>query len=212
MYHCAQLRTRQQMPKKSQREGVKQRDKEQMESFPCGGWMHITITEGDPSAFVRFKHQDDHVHYWNIDIPSDIKSYVQENMSMNPTQVSLIMLVKVYLSNIIVIKLWDAILQKYPKPSFSRKQIYTLWHNHNSQQWKRDENKVISARILIEEASKKGPGPGGMYKVTPIPLNEETGFTAIAFSLPEMLRKWGGTIREISLDSACQFFKIFECY
>ena len=37
--------------------------------------------------------------------------------------------------------------------------------------------------------------------VEPIPIEEETGVTAIAFTLPEILRQWGGRIREIQLDS-----------
>lgn len=40
--------------------------------------------------------------------------------------------------------------------------------------------------------------------VEPIPIMEETGVTAIAFILPEILRQWGGRIREIQLDSACK--------
>lgn len=87
-----------------------------------------------------------------------------------------------------------------PKPAYNRKAIYQLWSDHASQQWKRDADEVVSAKILIDEAAKD---PSSLYTVESIPLHEEEGFTAIAFALPEMILQWGGRIREIALDSTC---------
>lgn len=96
-------------------------------------------------------------------------------------------------------------MKLYPTPSFSRKAIYHLWSDQTSAKWKQDPDEVKSAKILIEEASKPGPNQKGLYVVEPIPLHDEEGFTALAFSLPEILRQWGGRIREVALDSACEF-------
>lgn len=87
-------------------------------------------------------------------------------------------------------------------PKYSKKAIYRLWSEQMSKKWKRDPDEVKSAKILIEEAAKD---TSSMYCVENIPLHEEEGFTAIAFALPEMLRQWGGRIREIALDSTCKF-------
>ncbi|KAJ7026510.1 hypothetical protein C8F04DRAFT_890657, partial [Mycena alexandri] len=38
--------------------------------------------------------------------------------------------------------------------------------------------------------------------IEPIPLTPQSGFTAIAFALPKLLREVGGRVRELSLDSA----------
>ena len=100
----------------------------------------------------------------------------------------------------------------HPQPKFSRKTIYNLWSEHVSKKWKRDEDEVKSAKILIEEASNpqnRANEPHGLYTVMPVPLHDEPGFVAIAFVLKEVLRQWGGGIREISLDSACEQFYIF---
>jgi hypothetical protein len=60
--------------------------------------------------------------------------------------------------------------------------------------------------MLLEEHSASGESLSGLYTVVePIPIEEETGVTAIAFTLPEMLCQWGGHIREIQLDSAFEF-------
>jgi hypothetical protein len=63
--------------------------------------------------------------------------------------------------------------------------------------------------MLLEEhrsMSSSGSHGSGLYSVVePIPIEEENGVTAIAFTLPEILRQWAGRIREIQLDSACEF-------
>jgi hypothetical protein len=65
--------------------------------------------------------------------------------------------------------------------------------------------------MLLEEHRTTGGSlsANGPYTVVEnIPMEEETGVTAIAFTLPEILRQWGGRIREIQLDSACKFEQI----
>jgi hypothetical protein len=111
------------------------------------------------------------------------------------------------------VQLWGEIFQKHPRPSFTRKSVVQLWSRLNSHFWKRDEDEVRSAWKLLEEhrtsSSKSGGSSSGLYMVVePIPIEEETGVTAIAFTLPGILRQWGGRIREIQLDSACEFEQI----
>jgi hypothetical protein len=100
-------------------------------------------------------------------------------------------------------KLWDEILKTHLKPTFTKKAIFQIWSKIDSQNWKRDEDELKSAKMLLEEARK--PGKHGLYTVEPIPLHEEDGLTAIAFALPDILRKFGGRVRELSLDSTCEF-------
>ena len=84
-----------------------------------------------------------------------------------------------------------------------------MWSRLNSHVWKRDEDEVKSAGMLLEEhRTTGGPLSGNYTVVEPIPIEEETGVTAIAFTLPEILRQWGGRIREIQLDSTCKFEQI----
>jgi hypothetical protein len=77
-----------------------------------------------------------------------------------------------------------------------------MWSRLTSHTWKRDEDEVKSAKLLLEEA--KTTGPHSLYVVKPIPLHSEDGIIAIAFALPDVLCQWGGRIREVALDSACE--------
>ncbi|KAJ6522810.1 hypothetical protein DFH09DRAFT_1330397 [Mycena vulgaris] len=188
IYHCAQNVKHQHAPKKTQREGAKPRDKIAMDAFPCNGWLHITIIDWDDTAFVNIGHAEDHVPYWKIDVPSDIIDFVYQNSKLTPTQ------------------LWDEILKIHPRPSFTRKVIYSIWADINTSEWKHDPDELKSANILLDEFSRSKPDPKTgkkpLYSVEPIQLTGEPGFTAIAFALPQLLREVGGRVRELSLDSA----------
>ena len=99
-------------------------------------------------------------------------------------------------------QLWTEILKSYPKPTFTRKSIYQLWSRLSSQSWKRDEDEIQSAQILLEEFQE--PSADRPYTVEPIPVEQGEGITVIAFALPENLRQWGGRLRELQLDSTCE--------
>ncbi|KAJ7656862.1 hypothetical protein DFH06DRAFT_991429, partial [Mycena polygramma] len=187
IYHCVQNEARQNTSKKSQREGVKHRDKIAMDTFQCHGWLHITVNDSDSIAFVKISHADDHVPYWCIDVPADVVEFVRANPKLTPTQ------------------LWDEILKTHPQPAFNRRAIFTLWADSSAQEWKRDPDELKSANILLKEFTSPDPKSGKnepLYSVEPIPLTPEPGFTAIAFALPKLLREISGRVRELSLDSA----------
>ncbi|KAF8209911.1 hypothetical protein K438DRAFT_1500691, partial [Mycena galopus ATCC 62051] len=87
-YHCAQNKTRQHAPKKSEAPGVKQRDNLAMDAFKCHGWLHITISDWKEIALVKIGHHEDHVPYWSIDVPSDVIKFVKDNPKLTPGQVT----------------------------------------------------------------------------------------------------------------------------
>jgi len=101
------------------------------------------------------------------------------------------------------LKLWNEILKTHSKPTFTKKAVFQIWSKINSQNWKCDEDELKSTKTLLEEAQK--PGKHGLYTMEPIPLHEEDGLTAVAFTLPDILRKFGGRVCELSLDSTCEF-------
>ncbi|KAJ7575437.1 hypothetical protein C8J56DRAFT_801436 [Mycena floridula] len=191
-YNCAQNSVRQHQPKKTKTNDTGARDKGRMPAFQCSGWLHITLFDEADIAFVKISHDDDHVAYCNIAVPPEIQEYVKNNADLNPR------------------KLWAHILKTwYPTspPPFLQKSIYHLWAVQDRKRWKRDENELKSAKILLEEAAKLKDVPRkGLCSVEPInlPTQEGDGFTALAFTLPETLRKFGGQVRELALDSACE--------
>ncbi|KAJ7217987.1 hypothetical protein GGX14DRAFT_561334 [Mycena pura] len=172
MYHCAQIESRQHKSKKVDNED-KHRDKRQMATFPCA-------------------HEDDHVPYYSRDVPVKVKEFVTQNPRLRAAEI------------------WNWVLdlpeyQDRMKILFSRRAVYYLWNKKSREKWYRDDNELKSAKIIIEEASAEArPHENGppLFRVEPVPLPDINGFSAIAFVLPEPLRKWGGRVRELALDSA----------
>ncbi|OCH85783.1 hypothetical protein OBBRIDRAFT_857739, partial [Obba rivulosa] len=149
-------------------------------SFDCDGWIHITLDDRcGTEARVKYTHREDHILYCCIDIPADMRERVLNGMDKTSTQ------------------LWNEILHDYPNPVFTRKAVYALWSRHHSQQYRLHEDELKSAQKFLEDA-KRG------YSVEPISLELPSGFDAIAFALPKILRRWSGRLREISLNSAWQ--------
>lgn len=97
-------------------------------------------------------------------------------------------------------------LELHPIPTFQRKAVMQMWREDTQTAWKRDDDEVKSARILLEEAAKRSEDDKkrGLYSISQIDLPQEDGFTALAFTLPDLLNDWGGVIRELQLDSACK--------
>ncbi len=97
----------------------------------------------------------------------------------------------------------------HPEPDFTQKSVYSIWLKQHQQEWKRDEDELASAKILLEEF--RNQPSGSAYNIEPIPMPEaDDGYTALAFSLPNPIRKWGGKIREVALDSACMLYLIYS--
>ena len=57
-----------------------------IQGLPLAFPMHITIATGENVAIVKLKHEDDHVPYWCIDVPADVKTFVVQSPNLNPTQ------------------------------------------------------------------------------------------------------------------------------
>jgi hypothetical protein len=87
-YYCAQNKTRQHKPKKSERDGVKLRDKGSMDAFKCHGWLFITLFHGTDVAWLTLQHKDDHVPYYRIDVDNEVKDFIANNPLLKPTEVS----------------------------------------------------------------------------------------------------------------------------
>ena len=89
VYSCSQDKDRQKKPQKVQREGAKQRDKESMNVFDCHGRLQIVLSPNDTVALVKLIHRDNHIPYWNIDVPKDVHDFVHKNPNLTPQQVRL---------------------------------------------------------------------------------------------------------------------------
>lgn len=59
-----------------------------MEYFDCHGWLHIRFCEGENVAHVKIVHTEAHVHYCKIDVPEDVKKFVEQHADLKTDEVS----------------------------------------------------------------------------------------------------------------------------
>ncbi|KAJ7936963.1 hypothetical protein B0H13DRAFT_1589238 [Mycena leptocephala] len=144
-----------------------------------------------------------HEKYVCIDLPDDVKQYITKNSTMRSPQVCFRMNSAT---------LWKEILKSHPRPNFTQKSVYNLWFKQQQAHWRQHEDELESAKMLLNDL-KKNPAFSA-YELEPIELPKlDDGYTAIAFTLPTLIRKWGGTIREVALDSTFNTTKAgFECF
>lgn len=200
-YPCSQLRDRQHKPMKVADE-AHQCDKIPMPVFDCDGWLFIWLGEHTDEARIKVKHVTLHAPYTVIDVPADVKEMVVRghgeiflfchftDCTLNTRS-----------------QIWKEILKKYPRLLFLRKTIHKMWLSIEQTIWRRDDDEVISAKMILEEGRV---GKLGHYRVDPITMKyahePDDGLKVLAWAVPEIMRDWGGRIREVSLDSTCTFF------
>lgn len=90
-YRCAQIECRQKAPKKVDNP-EKQRDKVQMASFDCHGWLMMTINTETPNIIsLHLQHKCDHVPYCDVALPEDVRARVMKEVKdKTVTQVGVI--------------------------------------------------------------------------------------------------------------------------
>ncbi|KLO18447.1 hypothetical protein SCHPADRAFT_819783 [Schizopora paradoxa] len=154
-----------------------------MVCFDCNGWLHIKFCDNDEIANIKFIHLEDHVIYYKIDIPPEVKQLVQEHPDLKMDE------------------LWNRILKLHPTPSFTRKAVYEILAAIDRKKWQRDADELKSARILLEELSRAA-AEGALANIETIFIGEEPGHTALSFAFPTHLNDWASKIRELTMDSA----------
>lgn len=58
-----------------------------MTTFECKGWLSIILHESSSIASVTVSHLEDHIHYWSISVPKEIKDFVNKNTGLTVDQV-----------------------------------------------------------------------------------------------------------------------------
>lgn len=94
-YICAQSKQYQKKVKKSP-DPAAQRDRQRMASFECGGHVVIQVDEQKFSQHVdvTINHNQNHVPYCSVSLPSDVKDLIENSLDKTPTQVQLL---KIYI-------------------------------------------------------------------------------------------------------------------
>lgn len=87
IYHCCQNEEMQRKSKKSSDPNVKNRDRERMYTYDCGGLLHINVLPHLGYVEVRLKHLKRHEVYLDVGLPEQVKRFIEENSHLTTTMV-----------------------------------------------------------------------------------------------------------------------------
>ena len=55
--------------------------------FECNGWLHIKFCEANGVANIKLVHLEAHVPYWKIDVPAEVKQFVEQHSELTMDEV-----------------------------------------------------------------------------------------------------------------------------
>ena len=93
-------------------------------------------------------------------------------------------------------------------PPFSQAAAYQDWHTFNMKNWKLDPNPLDSAKKLIMNTSILNSDEGDAPKLPRIQLIENVAnedYDCLALCVLEILNVWHCQVRELIIDSACEY-------
>ena len=101
-------------------------------------------------------------------------------------------------------QIWKGLTSHYEPqgPPFSCVAAYQYWRLLNMEEWKLDEDPLMSSKHLLSNASVSASGKGERVRV--INIEDSADYDCLAFSIPEILKEWADHINELVMDSACK--------
>ncbi|KAF7426653.1 hypothetical protein PC9H_009022 [Pleurotus ostreatus] len=180
-YWCCQDEGRRQRSRPSQREGAVPRDNVGMKRFACRSRLIIACKLAAPKGGVSLKrtiriaieHHTVHVLYYDVSVPAEALDMVRENLD-NATPNELVGRIQALF------------------PQVTANQIHTAWTVMSEELWKRDDQQLTSAKLLMEDLSDDVE----MFNVV-----IEDGIEQICWGMKQIARPLIGKVVEVGLDA-----------
>lgn len=76
--------------------------------------------------------------------------------------------------------------------------------------WRLNKDPFVSANLVLDKAKEAGGLAPGSYPVAKMVIEPEPGWQVISFAIPGLLEKYGPTVQEFLLDSACTLILLYS--
>ena len=131
MFHCSQSQYLHQNPRKTS-EVEKQRDRTTMTRFECNGQLKLKIDSNSKTVILELNHDILHPRPEKHGVTQEVKDIIRQQLHLAPKDV------------------FASLEANYP--NLTQKQVHYWWTNQIQQQYRRDNDQLVSAKILLEEA------------------------------------------------------------
>jgi hypothetical protein len=154
-----------------------------MTRHPCDGMLSLSWYPKWGVTAIRLRHDEQHEPYHDIEVDELVKQRLHQLCdTCTPKRMAAI------------------IASEFPDADISRHQIYYLWADHCSANWRRNKDAYASATLLLDE----------LLGATPLPLPEveKLGVQVIAWGMKDInegLKIGGIVIQEVTSDATCVY-------
>ena|SRR5882762_6297099 len=177
---CSQDAARRKKPKVSELPDVKNRDTVGMHRYDCNSSLVVTCREcasTDRIISVNLQHHDDHIPYFDVEMPSGASDIIRENLEWSTPAA-------------LVTKIQDSY------PHVTGKQVHAAWTEMSETLWKRAQHQLPLAEILLKEYSDD-------VDVFEIPT--AGGVEQLCWGMKRVSSRLKGMVVEIGIDATCAY-------
>ncbi|KAG0694190.1 hypothetical protein DFH29DRAFT_985319 [Suillus ampliporus] len=137
-FWCCQDASRKKKAHPSQKEGAKHRDTVGMKHFDCHSTLVVSCCQRAPDSIdqrtisIHIEHHDSHTPYFDVAMPAEATEIIRDNLE------------------------WSIPSTLVPRiqglfPNVTSKQVHSAWSTMSQILWKKDENQLTSAKLLLDE-------------------------------------------------------------
>jgi hypothetical protein len=181
-FWCCQDISRKQKTRPSQKEGVKHRDTVGMKHFDCHSTLVVSCCQRTPidvdqwTLSIHIEHHDSHTPYFDITMPVEATEIIRDNLE------------------------WSILSTLVPRiqglfPNITSKQVHSAWSCMSQILWKKDENQLTSAKLLLDELA----GDVDIFDI-----EEVDGVEQVCWGMKRIAKSLHKNIIEIALDATCE--------
>jgi hypothetical protein len=126
---------------------------------------------------VKLRHSDDHVPYYDVEMPPEAATMIRENLE------------------------WSTPASLVPKiqagyPNVTANQIHAAWTSMSETLWKRDQYQLPSAEMLLKEY----PRDVDLFNVPAV-----DGVEQLCWGMKKIMCSLKGKVVEIGIDETCAY-------
>ena len=155
-----------------------------MQWYDCKSSLVVTCRKANNSLnntdciiMVNLRHHDDHVLYFDVEMPSGALDIICEHLKWS-TPASLVLQIQA------------------TYPNVTAKQVHAAWTEMSKTLWKRDQYQLPSAEILLNEYSND-------VDVFNIPV--ANGVEQLCWGMKKVVSRLKGKVVEINIDATCEY-------
>ncbi|KAK1216777.1 hypothetical protein PQX77_001906 [Marasmius sp. AFHP31] len=182
-YFCSQDRARKKKSKKVS-DAEKHRDNLGMKRFDCKSKLVITshTVNDEVEVYVRLDHHDSHLQYTDVSLPESALEYIRDHLQFKPND-----------------------LVKTLKPDYQNitsAQVYSAWLRLSEVLWRRADDQMESARLLLREL--ENAGEIDVFASTSLDgiVQLSWGMKKVAWAMKDY------TVVELGIDATCKLNSI----